>query len=277
LADRSLPAAHPENRPASVVERFLTLPPLDGPLAPAPVRLGLVLLVVVIRVPSLFEPRWYSDEGFFTTVAWATARGVPLYSGVYDNQPPVIFWLYRLTQALGSLEHHSIVQLTATAAVALVALLTFEVSRRLTGQWAATLAAALTGTALSLPVLDGDLLNVELAALPFFLAALLLAFSPRGALVLASGALLGVAIATRPSFALDGFALAIPLLSSDQRLRRLCLAACGVLLSGGVVAAGWHPTWRWSCRPTMPTWFGRTVAVCFLFSCGLARWRQRRR
>ena len=231
----SVPGGNGTDKPTSPVNRFLTLPPLNGPLVPASVRLGLVLLVVLIRVPSFFEPPWYSDEGFFTTVAWVTARGVPLYSGIYDNQPPVIFWLYRVTQALGSLEHHYVVQLTATAAVALVALFTFEVSRRLVGQWPSTLAAALTGAALSLPVLDGDLLNVELAALPFFLAALLLAFSTRSALVLASGALLGVAIATRPSFALDGFALAIPLLSSDHRLRRLCLTACGVMLTGVLV------------------------------------------
>jgi hypothetical protein len=188
-------------------------------------------------VPSLFEPRWYSDEGFFTTVAWATARGVPLYSGVFDNQPPVIFWLFRLTQALGSLEYHSVVQLTATAAVIIAAVLTFEVSRRYLQPWPAALAAALTGLALSLPVLDGDLLNVEVAALPFFVGSLLLAFSRRGAVVLASGALLGVAIAIRPSFALDGFALAIPLLASQGRFRRLLLAACGILLTAVVVAA----------------------------------------
>jgi len=115
-------------------------------LVPASVRLGLVLLVVLIRVPSFFEPRWYSDEGFFTTVAWVTARGVPLYSGIYDNQPPVIFWLFRLTQALGSIEHHSVVQLTATAAVIAAGVLTFEVSRRYLQPWASALAAA-TGSA----------------------------------------------------------------------------------------------------------------------------------
>ena len=217
--------------------RLATLLPLRGATHTAQLRLGIVLLVVLIRVPSLFEPRWYSDEGFFTTVAWATGRGMPLYSGVYDNQPPVIFWLFRLTQALGSIEHHSVVQLTATAAVIAAGVLTFEVSRRYLQPWASALAALLTGLALSLPVLDGDLLNVEVAALPFFMGALLLAFSRRAAVVLASGALLGVAVAIRPSFAFDGFALAIPLLASQERLRRLFLAACGLLLTAVVVAA----------------------------------------
>ena len=203
----------------------------------ASLRLGLVLFVILIRLPSLSEPRWYSDEGIFTTVAWATSRGLSLYGGVYDNSPPVIYWLFRLLQALGSLDHHFVVQLLAAAAVALAALLTFEVGRRVLPAWPSALAAALTAGALSLPVLDGDLLNVELAAVPFFLGALLLAFSRRGALVLASGALLGVAIATRPSFVLDGCALAIPLLASDHRLRRFCLAACGLLLTAALVTA----------------------------------------
>ena len=200
-------------------------------------RLGLALLVILVRLPSLFEPRWYSDDGFFTTVAWAMARGLPLYSGVFDNSPPVIYWLYRLLQTLGSLEHHYVVQLIATAAATMAALLTFEVSRRVLPLWPSALAGALTGLALSLPVLDGDLLNVELAALPFFLGALLLAFSRRGTLVLASGCLLGLAIATRPSFALDACALAVPLLASSDRLRRLSLAASGLALTGAAVAA----------------------------------------
>jgi hypothetical protein len=211
--------------------------PIPGSPALAQVRLGLVLLVVLVRLPSLFEPRWYSDEGFFTTVTWATARGLPLYSGVFDNSPPVIFWLLRLAQALGSLEHHYVVQLMATVAVITAAVLTFEVCRRSLRPSTSALAAALTGLGLSLPVFDGDLFNVELAALPFFLGALLLAFSRRGALVVASGALLGVAIATRPSFVLDGCALAVPLLAAPERLRRLCLAACGLALTGVLVAA----------------------------------------
>lgn len=187
-------------------------------------------------MPSLFEPRWYSDEGFFTTVSWATSRGVPLYSGVFDNSPPVIFWLYRLALTFGTGNQHFLVQLMATVAATTAALLTFEISRRLLPQWHAALAGSLTGLALSLPVLDGDLFNVELAALPFFVGALLAAFSKRGAIVFASGALLGVAIATRPSFALDGCVLALPLLAQPDRGRRFLLAVCGLSLTGAVVA-----------------------------------------
>jgi hypothetical protein len=211
---------------------------LPGPPSSAGVRVGLLLLVLLVRLPSLFEPAWYSDEGFFTTIAWAMSRGVPLYAGAYDNQPPVIFWLFRMLQALGSIEHHSVVQLLATGLVAAATLLTFELSRRFLRPWASSFAAVLTGLTLSLPVLDGDLINVELAALPFFLGAFLLAFSRRAALIFSGGVLLGVALATRPSFAVDALVLAIPLLASGQRVRRLCLAAGGLALAAiGVVSA----------------------------------------
>ncbi len=226
-----------QTRPA-VSEPSPIFPPPREAKALAGIRPGLVLLVILVRLPSLFEPAWYSDEGFFTAIAWAMSHGVPLYAGAYDNSPPVVYWLFRLAQTFGSLEHHAIVQMLATAAATGAALLTFEVSRRFLLPWSAALAAALTGVILSLPVLDGDLINVELVALPFFLAALLLAFSRRDAGVLASGALLGVAIATRPSFLLDACALAIPLLGMPERwLRQVSLAVGGALLTAAVVAA----------------------------------------
>ena len=206
-------------------------------------RLGLAAGVLLFRVPTLTEPRWYSDEGFFTSVAWATSKGLPLYARVYDNSPPGIYWLYRILLGLGAGGHHVVVQLAAALAVLSAALLTFEIARRLTGLGTALGAGALTGLVLSLPTLDGDLLNVELAALPFFLGALALSFSDRLPAALAAGALLGAAVLTRPSFALDGVALLVPLFASRRFWAlRLSLMAAGfalvLLAAGGALWAG---------------------------------------
>ncbi len=180
---------------------------------------------MLIRLPSLSEPRWHPDDGLFTVVAWATSKGIPLYAGIFDNSPPGIYWLYRLLLLLGADRYHVVVQLAATLAVAAAALLTFEITRQVAQPWPAVLAGALTGFALSVPTLDGDLLNVELAALPLFLAALRLAFTGRLPGAFLAGALLGLTVATRPSFAFDGLALLVPL-SLD---RRLAAAAAGGL------------------------------------------------
>jgi hypothetical protein len=218
---------------------------LTAPAVPAdPVGYGRLLAALAIaagtlamRVPSLTEPPWYYDDGVFTSVAWATSKGVPLYSGVYDLQPPGIYWLYRLLIASGAGEHHYVVQVAAAIAVVAIALLTFEIARRGMPVRLAVFAAGLTGFALGLPTLDGDLLNVEVVALPFFMAGLLVAFSRSAAAVWVSGALVGMAIVVRPSFALDGLALLVPLLGVGPRLLRLLLAGAGLAAAAALALA----------------------------------------
>ena len=191
------------------------------------IAIGIAVGTLLIRLPSLSEPRWYFDEGVFTTVSWAMSKGLPLYARVSDLQPPGIYWLYQLMIAFGAGEHHLVTQFVGALFVVATAVLTFVISIRFMPLRPAALAGALTGLVLSIPTLDGDLLNVEIAALPFFLASLRLAFGRRWQLVFASGVLLGVAIVIRPSFVFDGLALLIPLLSSGRRVLRLLVAGAG--------------------------------------------------
>ncbi len=200
------------------------------------VRAGIALGVLLLRAPTLSEPAWYSDDGFFMSVAWLTTQGLRLYSGVYDNSPPAIYWLYRLMLALGAGQHHVVVQAFAAAAVVASSLLTFEVARRIAPMWPAALAGGLTGLALSLPVLDGDLFNVELAGLPFFLAALLLAFDRAPLAAAAAGAMLCMAVAFRPSYAFDGLTVLIVLVTTGRPLARVAAAAAGIAAVAAAVA-----------------------------------------
>ncbi|MGH7903193.1 MAG: glycosyltransferase family 39 protein [Candidatus Dormibacteraceae bacterium] len=261
------------------------------PRAIAWARLGLAAGVVVIRLPTLTEPRWYSDEGFFSSIAWALSKGMPLYARVYDNSPPGIYWIYRGLLALGAGEHHYVVQLATTAAVMAAALLTFEVARRVAGLRPALLAGGLTALAMSLPTLDGDLLNVEMAALPFFLAALLLALKGGRPASLASGALLGAALLIRPSFAFDGLALLVALLSvRGGRPARVALTGLGILavlgtaalalaLQGSlasyqrVVMPSDHAYLLWANRGTLNPLYARLGALGAASLIGLARSR----
>lgn len=48
-------------------------------------------LVVILRIPSLFEPYWYGDEAIYLTLGQAINKGVPLYSGIHDNKPPLLY------------------------------------------------------------------------------------------------------------------------------------------------------------------------------------------
>lgn len=197
---------------------------------------ALAATVVLVRLPGLSEPAWGSDDGFFTAVAVLTSRGVPLYAGVFDAHPPMIYWLYRLLVDLGAVQHHVLVQLVALAATVAAALLVYGVAARAGRRSSALLAGALTGLTLSIPTLDGDLLNVELLALPLFLGALLLAFSRRAPVLVMAGLLLALAVATRPSFVFDSLALTVLLLSGEDRVRRLAAVAAGGLTGLAAVA-----------------------------------------
>ena len=66
-----------------------------------PTWLFLLLLVVfVLRIPSLFEPYAYGDEMIYLSLGEAVRQGIPLYKGIHDNKPPLLY----LTAALaGSL------------------------------------------------------------------------------------------------------------------------------------------------------------------------------
>lgn len=56
----------------------------------------LLLVVFILRLPSLFEPYWYGDEGIYLAVGMAIKKGFLLYRDVFDNKPPLIYLLSAL-------------------------------------------------------------------------------------------------------------------------------------------------------------------------------------
>lgn len=48
----------------------------------------------ILRLPSLFEPYWYGDEGVYEVVGSAIRNGRLLYQGIWDNKPPLLYLLY---------------------------------------------------------------------------------------------------------------------------------------------------------------------------------------
>lgn len=53
-------------------------------------------LVFILRIPSLFEPFWYGDEGIFAAVGHGLNKGQMLYLETWDNKPPMIYIYYSL-------------------------------------------------------------------------------------------------------------------------------------------------------------------------------------
>lgn len=56
----------------------------------------MLFLTFVLRLPSLFEPYWHADEGISLTVGLAIKRGLLLYRDIYDNRPPLLYFITAL-------------------------------------------------------------------------------------------------------------------------------------------------------------------------------------
>jgi len=53
-------------------------------------------LFFILRLPSLFEPLWYGDEGIYQVIGTSLNHGKLLYKEIFDNKPPLLYWLYSL-------------------------------------------------------------------------------------------------------------------------------------------------------------------------------------
>lgn len=60
----------------------------------------LLLVTLVLRLPSIFEPFWYGDENIYLAIGNAMNKGALLYRDVtdYPNKPPAIYLLAALVQ-----------------------------------------------------------------------------------------------------------------------------------------------------------------------------------
>ncbi len=57
------------------------------------VLIVLLCLLIILRIPSLFEPYWYGDEGIYLTLGIAMKQGAKLYAQIVDHKTPLIYYL----------------------------------------------------------------------------------------------------------------------------------------------------------------------------------------
>jgi Dolichyl-phosphate-mannose-protein mannosyltransferase len=221
--------------------------------------LGTVL--AVLRAPTLVEPPWSADAGAYANIGRALDLGGVLYRTVWDNKPPGVYWLAAALTTGGASALR--VQVGLSVLVAAGTLLVWAIGRRLASPRAGLVAALLFAVLASVPNFTGDQLNAEIAGAPWVLAAMLVLvwrFPVGAARALAAGALLGVALLFKTTFAADLVAaLAVPLIAATgevgERRRigwgdagRSALVAAG---AGVLVAAALVPVWRQGALPAL--------------------------
>jgi len=58
------------------------------------------ILFFLLRLPSLFEPYWYGDEGIYLALGQAIRQGFILFEQIHDNKPPTLYYFAALAQTV---------------------------------------------------------------------------------------------------------------------------------------------------------------------------------
>lgn len=122
---------------------------------------GILGGVLLLRIPSFFEPYWYGDEGIYLVLGQMLRRGAVLYRDIWDNKPPLLYLLYSLNPTLlwAKVSAAAFV-LSTTAVVYFLAKRLFADDRRI--KIISLVGAGLTGVLLSIPLMEGTIANAEL-------------------------------------------------------------------------------------------------------------------
>lgn len=49
------------------------------------------VFLLILRIPSFFEPYYYGDEMIYLALGEGIRQGIPLYLGLHDNKPPLLY------------------------------------------------------------------------------------------------------------------------------------------------------------------------------------------
>jgi dolichyl-phosphate-mannose-protein mannosyltransferase len=203
------------------------------------------LVYALCRIPSFFEPPWYTDEAGYATTARMVLRGLPLYSQAWTNKPPLHIWAVALPLGLfGPKEaaFHALTFLSGLLALAAFAVL----ARHYLSTRRATVAMIAFGLALGLPLFQAELLVPEsLLIAPVSWAAVIVLTKVRREAGPAphrwrwaalAGGLIGIALGLQQTALADAavFGVLIALLPQIPR-RELLAYGLGV----GAVVAAW--------------------------------------
>lgn len=135
----------------------------------------LLAVILVLRLPSFFEPYYYGDEMIYLTLGQGIRQGLHLYSQVFDNKPPMIYLLAALAGNLFWFKAILAFWLLVTT------VLFWHLAQRLfPGKEKLHKVAVIAFAALTtLPTLEGNIVNAELLMIGPIIISFFLLFSYR--------------------------------------------------------------------------------------------------
>lgn len=132
----------------------------------------ILLFVVVLRIPSLFEPNCYADEDIYLTLGQGLRKGLVFYRDIHDNKPPL---LYILAAIAGSVPAFRLMLLLWNLInVYLVWLISKKLFKKF---WPRIIPVFLFALFSSIPLTEGNMANGEIFMIMPTTAAVLLLLS----------------------------------------------------------------------------------------------------
>ncbi len=119
----------------------------------------------ILRLPSLFEPYWYGDEGVYQVLGLGIRHGRLLYQGIWDNKPPLLYLIYALFNS------NQFLVRSFSAVVGILTVLSFFYLARLLfvskesekkhQQITVCISTALFAFLFGIPLIEGNIANAE--------------------------------------------------------------------------------------------------------------------
>lgn len=158
-----------------------------------------VILFLLLRLPSLFEPYWYGDEGIYLTIGQAIKSGLILFRQIHDNKPPTLYYLATIGQTVFGF------RLLLTVFMAFANLAFLLLAKKLLPRRFAIISFYVFLIFSSIPLIEGNIANAEVfMLLPTILAFYLFFSSPiTNYRLLITGLLLGFAFTIKVPVAVE--------------------------------------------------------------------------
>lgn len=161
----------------------------------------LLFVCLLLRIPSFFEPYYYGDEVIYLTLGQGIRQGIPLYSGLYDNKPPVLYLIAALAGSLVWFKVFlAVASLISIVLFAKIVKILFENNSK-----AQKLSTAIFAILTTLPILEGNTANAENFMMVFSLGAVFILLSKKLNIknLLFAGLLFGTSFLTKVPALLD--------------------------------------------------------------------------
>jgi len=115
-----------------------------------------LLMVAILRIPTLFEPNRYADEDIYLVLGQGLRKGLVFYRDIHDNKPPL---LYLMAAIAGNVMWFRLV--LAGWSLVNVVLVWSLAKKMLKKTWVVGLITACFGLFSSIPLTEGNIANGE--------------------------------------------------------------------------------------------------------------------